>query len=94
MSISRRVREPLSGRLVDPRQLTFELPPCEAVGVSNALLSSSVGLARSGLRFDRVRRSRSGRPARPALWPVYWVPPGEVSPVGDPDYVRVAIAWR
>lgn len=94
MSISRRQRDRLSGILVDPRQLTLELPLCVAVGDFNALLPSSRCVAVSRLRSGRICRPRPGGPPKPSLWPVHWVPFGEVSPVGDPDYVRVAISWR
>ena len=94
MSISRRVRDPSSGTLVDPRQLTLELLPCAAAGVfKDALLPPAERVEVTRLRSGRVRRSGPGRPLRPALWQVYWMPLGEVPPVGDPDHVRVAIPW-
>lgn len=95
MSIKRRVRDPFSGHLVDPRQLMFDLLPCAVAGVSNgAVLSPPVGLEVSRDRSGRICRPRPGGPYRPALWPVYWVPPGTLPPVGDADYVRVSVPWR
>lgn len=94
MSQSKRVRDPLSGNLVDPRQLILELHPCVADGDFNdALLSSDISMA-GRLRSGRVRRPWPGRPLRPAMWQVYWMPVGEVEAVGDEDYVRVSIPWR
>lgn len=93
MLIRRRVRDRLSGTLVDPRQLMLELLPCVAVGVSkDAVLSPAFGVA-VRLGSDRVCRSRSWRSTRPSVWPVHWLSIGEVAPVGDSDYVRIAIPW-
>lgn len=92
MSTSARVRDPSSGRLVDPRQLTLDLHRCAVVGVSSALLPSAERLAVPRFRHDRVCRSGPGRPPRLAVWSLYWLPPGAFSPVGDAYHVREPVS--
>lgn len=84
----RRVRSTFSGKLEDPRQLTFELSLSAAAGVcSHAVLPPAISVAVPHIRHYDVRRSRVRRSDRLTMWPVYWVPLRAQSPMGDAHHV-------